>query len=264
MQLVARPPARSRTAEGAAVAAVELVGGRDSGAGDRGVMWGATTWLLVKAAGNPAAEVEAIKTGLGIGAGTAGVFALLLAVRRQWHQEITAADTTSDATERRVTDLYTKAVEQLGSDKAPVRLGGLYALERLAQDNAAQRQTIVNVLCAYLRMPYTLPGDPPADDVDNQVIERCRERVQEREVRLAAQPARQAHGPALRHLTPQHPYMRDQQTTECVGTAAAYAQPAGRSTREPLRQRLLEETRARRRPVSSVAAPVAWASAVSR
>jgi hypothetical protein len=35
--------------------------------------------------------VEAIKTGLSIGAGTGGVFALLLAVRRQWHQELTAA-----------------------------------------------------------------------------------------------------------------------------------------------------------------------------
>lgn len=156
-----------------------------------GVTWGATTWLLDEAAAatDPAAaRVEAIKTGLGIGAGTAGVFALLLAVRRQWHQEVTAADTTYDATERRVTDLYTKAVEQLGSDKAPVRLGGLYALERLAQDHSSQRQTIVNVLCAYLRMPYTLPGDPPGDDAeDDTALAGYRERVQEREVRLAAQ-----------------------------------------------------------------------------
>jgi hypothetical protein len=34
----------------------------------------------------------------------------------------------------------------LGSDKAQVRFGGLYALERLAQNNPTQRQTIVNVL----------------------------------------------------------------------------------------------------------------------
>jgi hypothetical protein len=101
-------------------------------------------------------------TGLGIAAGTGGVFALMLAVRRQWHQELTAADTTLDATERRVTELYTKAVEQLGSEKAPVRLGGLYALERLAQANPTQRQTVVNVLCAYLRMPYRAPQGSPA------------------------------------------------------------------------------------------------------
>ena len=66
--------------------------------------------------------------------------------------------TDRDATERRITELYTKAVEQLGSDKAPVRLGGLYALERLAQDNPAHRQTIVNVICAYLRMPFSAHG----------------------------------------------------------------------------------------------------------
>src|SRR5262249_51354137 len=59
-----------------------------------------------------------------------------------------------------VTELYTKAVDQLGHEKAAVRLGGLYALERLAQGNPDHRQTIVNVLCAYLRMP-TAPGQPP-------------------------------------------------------------------------------------------------------
>ncbi|MEV4186322.1 hypothetical protein AB0J28_33335 [Streptosporangium canum] len=41
-----------------------------------------------------------------------------------------------------------------------VRLGGLYALERLARNNPGHRQTIVNVICAYLRMPYALPPTP--------------------------------------------------------------------------------------------------------
>jgi len=40
--------------------------------------------------------------------------------------------TTRDATERRITELYTKAADQLGSEKAPVRLAGLQALQRLA------------------------------------------------------------------------------------------------------------------------------------
>ncbi|RSM95837.1 hypothetical protein DMB42_49020 [Nonomuraea sp. WAC 01424] len=55
--------------------------------------------------------------------------------------------------------MYAKAVEQLGNEQAPVRLGGLYALERLAQDTPALRQTIVDVICAYLRMPYALPAN---------------------------------------------------------------------------------------------------------
>lgn len=50
---------------------------------------------------------------------------------------------------QQVTDAYTKAVEQLGHAKAPVRLGALHSLERLAQDNPSRRQTVVDVLCAY-------------------------------------------------------------------------------------------------------------------
>ncbi|MDP9868251.1 MULTISPECIES: pentapeptide repeat-containing protein [Streptosporangium] len=139
---------------------------------------GGLAWLLLGAgwsAAEATARQGAIQTALAAGAGVGAAVTLMPAFRRQRHQEhaahVTAylaernaqlteqvADNTKhDATERRVTELYTKAVEQLGSDKAAVRLGGLYALERLAQDNPGHRQTIVNVICAYLRMPYTLP-----------------------------------------------------------------------------------------------------------
>ncbi|WP_204050323.1 pentapeptide repeat-containing protein [Microbispora siamensis] len=78
------------------------------------------------------------------------------------HAERVAEDSQRDALERRITELYTKAAEQLGHAKAAVRLAGMYALERLAQDNEGHRQTIVNVICAYLRMPYSppTPSDP--------------------------------------------------------------------------------------------------------
>jgi len=133
-----------------------------------------TVWLLAIASGaNPGTDLansrlDAIRTGLAAGAGAGAAVGLMLAFRRQYHQEIATVLTDLDATERRITELYTKAVEQLGSDKAPVRLGGLYALERLAQDNPTHRQTIVNVICAYLRMPFSpaAPGSKPerADD----------------------------------------------------------------------------------------------------
>ncbi len=150
------------------------------------VGWAATSWLLGEAnrAGDAdkraAARVEAIKTGLGVGAGTTGIFALLLAVRRQQHNE-------SDATEKNVTELYTKAADQLGSEEAPVRLAGLYALERLAHNNPGQRQSIVNVICAYLRMPFTSPDAQPPAVADEAQFKEHHRRVQEREVRLAAQ-----------------------------------------------------------------------------
>jgi len=122
--------------------------------------FGVTTWLLTIASHASAgtdlttARLDAVRTGLAAGGGAGAAVGLMLAFRRQHHQEIATLLTDQDATQRRITELYTKAVEQLGSDKAPVRLGGLYALERLAQDNLSQRQTIVNVICAYLRMPF--------------------------------------------------------------------------------------------------------------
>ncbi|MEW1587620.1 pentapeptide repeat-containing protein [Micromonospora vinacea] len=145
-------------------------------------------------------RIDAIRTGLTVVAGTGGGLALLLAARRQWiaeraqrHQESVAArdqvhrdrvqahaeavaeagqrhqDRQSgaaehDAAERRLTELYTRAVELLGNDSAAVRLGGLHALERLGQDNPGQRPTIAAVLCAYLRMPAP-DGEPRETEV---------------------------------------------------------------------------------------------------
>ncbi|MFY1650159.1 pentapeptide repeat-containing protein [Solwaraspora sp. WMMB762] len=108
-------------------------------------------------------RVETIRTGLSVGAGAGAAAALLLALRRQQVTERTQQATEYDAGEKRVTELYVKAAEQLGSDKAPVRLAGLYALERLAQDNPVHRQSIVEVICAYLRMPYTPPTEEQSD-----------------------------------------------------------------------------------------------------
>lgn len=50
-----------------------------------------------------------------------------------------------------ITDRYTKAVEQIGSGKLDVRLGGQYALERLAQDSPRDHQTVYDVLAAFVR-----------------------------------------------------------------------------------------------------------------
>ena len=170
-----------------------------------------TTWLLAIASGaNPGtdranARLDAVRTGLAAGAGAGAAVGLMLAFRRQHHQEIATVLTDLDAAERRITELYTKAVDQLGNDKAPVRLGGLYALERLAEDNSAHRQTIVNVICAYLRMPFPpmAPAGTPAAEASEDPQSRPAELAtgtetaaaaggddtwqQERQVRVTAQ-----------------------------------------------------------------------------
>ena len=50
-----------------------------------------------------------------------------------------------------MTDRYTKAIEQLGSEKLDVRIGGIYALERVARDSARDHPTVVEVLAAFIR-----------------------------------------------------------------------------------------------------------------
>ena len=42
-----------------------------------------------------------------------------------------------------VTDRYTKAVGQLGKESSPVRVGGVYALERIGHDSSRDRTTII-------------------------------------------------------------------------------------------------------------------------
>jgi len=74
---------------------------------------------------------------------------------------------------KEVTDRYSKAVEQIGNkDAIHVRIGGIYALERIANDSKRDYQQIIEVLTAYLRenSPYPLKDEeqrnreiPPTD-----------------------------------------------------------------------------------------------------
>jgi Pentapeptide repeats (8 copies) len=54
--------------------------------------------------------------------------------------------------EGQITERFTRAVEQLGNDeKLDVRLGGIYALERIARDSQTHYEPVVEVLTAFLR-----------------------------------------------------------------------------------------------------------------
>jgi len=66
---------------------------------------------------------------------------------------VEAAQRTVELTEQgQVTDRYSKAIEQLGSDKGlDVRIGGIYALERIAHDSPRDHPTIMEVLAAFIR-----------------------------------------------------------------------------------------------------------------
>ncbi|MCT9003471.1 pentapeptide repeat-containing protein [Streptomyces rhizosphaerihabitans] len=60
---------------------------------------------------------------------------------------------------RLLNERFATAAELLGHDEAACRLAGVHALAGLADDWTERRQTCIDVLCAYLRMPY-----PPKPD----------------------------------------------------------------------------------------------------
>jgi hypothetical protein len=69
--------------------------------------------------------------------------------------------------EGHVTDRYTKAVGQLGHESSSVRVGGVYALERIGRDSPKDRTTIIYVLGAFIRERSKVirerEDDPPED-----------------------------------------------------------------------------------------------------
>ncbi|MFI1568764.1 pentapeptide repeat-containing protein [Streptomyces sp. NPDC020490] len=104
---------------------------------------------------------DLVKLSFGVVAGAGALVALVVAYRRQRVDEDGAL---REAT-RLHTERFTTAVGQLGEESAAVRLGAVHALAGLADDapDDSLRQTCVDVLCAYLQLPFTPdPGDDPA------------------------------------------------------------------------------------------------------
>ncbi|MFF1496635.1 pentapeptide repeat-containing protein [Streptomyces sp. NPDC058304] len=53
--------------------------------------------------------------------------------------------------EGQITDRYTAAVNNLGNSSQDVRLGGIYALQRLMQDSPRDQPAVIDVISAYVR-----------------------------------------------------------------------------------------------------------------
>ena len=129
----------------------------------------ATSWDLLGARGlKPEHRIDSktlfdlVKLSFGVVAGAGALVALVVAYRRQRVDE----DGALRETTRLHTERFTTAVAQLGEVSAAVRLGGVHALAGLANDapTPGLRQTCIDVLCAYLRLPYTAEADLPASD----------------------------------------------------------------------------------------------------
>ncbi|SEO64329.1 Pentapeptide repeat-containing protein [Actinacidiphila rubida] len=105
---------------------------------------------------------DLVKLAFGVVAGSGALVALVVAFRKQ----IVDEDGALREATRLHTERFTAAVSQLGDTSAAVRLGGVHALAGLADDAPSRdlRQTCIEVLCAYLRLPYTAEADLPAGD----------------------------------------------------------------------------------------------------
>ena len=80
-----------------------------------------------------------------------GGLVVLLGLYATFRNIETARENLRVAEVGRLTERFSKAVEMLGSDKLSVRLGGIYALERIARDSLKDHWTVIEVLTAFVR-----------------------------------------------------------------------------------------------------------------
>ncbi|MGW2016767.1 pentapeptide repeat-containing protein [Streptomyces sp. NPDC001927] len=94
--------------------------------------------------------------------GLAAIAALLFT----WLQVSQSGKELKIIEDQQITARFNTAIGNLSSDSVDVRMGGIFALERIMKDSAADQPTIVSVLCAYVRRNAPLPRKaPPALDV---------------------------------------------------------------------------------------------------
>ncbi|MFI6395322.1 hypothetical protein [Nonomuraea sp. NPDC050540] len=127
--------------------------------------------------------LDVVKLSFAVIAGVGGVVALVVAYRRQLVAE--AASKLEHAKEDRERDRvlnerFGSAASQIGIDQPTVQLAGVYAMAALADDWPEQRQTCINVLCGFLRMPYQPDPGPDASAAEQTAF------AQHRNVRHAA------------------------------------------------------------------------------
>lgn len=116
--------------------------------------------------------LDLVRIALIVTGGLGGVVALIVSYRKQRlaedanRREESANTRAEEASLRDETRLFNErfiaASQLLGHEQAMVRMTGIQAISGLADDWRAGRQTCINVLCSYLRMPYQ--PDPNAEE----------------------------------------------------------------------------------------------------
>ncbi|WP_280332962.1 pentapeptide repeat-containing protein [Nocardia wallacei] len=122
-----------------AVASALVVGGVVAAIAYAVLLW------ITPATKNEAARIDVVKVALTVVAGVGGVVALVIAYRRQ-----------RDLEQGRFVERFGAAAAQLGATDVAIRIAGVYAMSGVADESdGLRRQQCINVLCGYLRLPYT-------------------------------------------------------------------------------------------------------------
>lgn len=86
-----------------------------------------------------------------------GGFALLFGLYFTWGNLVTVK-------QGQITESFTRAIEQFGNEKMEVRLGGIYALERIAKESKEHYWPIMKILASYIREKSPINGEQFEDN----------------------------------------------------------------------------------------------------
>ncbi|MFJ5551165.1 pentapeptide repeat-containing protein [Streptomyces sp. NPDC093225] len=145
---------------------------------------------------------DLVKLSFGVVAGAGALVALVNGYRRQRVDEarhrVDEAAALREET-RLHTERFTAAIAQLGEPAEAVRLGAVHALAGLADDapTSGLRQTCIDVLCSFLRLPFTAEADGPDDDASARNAYLALREVRHTVIRLIRDHLR---------LLPEHPH----------------------------------------------------------
>ena len=92
----------------------------------------------------------------------------LLLIYFGWRRIKATEETVRISEQGQITERFTRAIDQLGNEQLAVRLGGVYALERIARDSKKDHWPIMETLTAFVRL--NSPWKQPTAD-DEQSVE---------------------------------------------------------------------------------------------
>jgi hypothetical protein len=72
--------------------------------------------------------------------------------------------------EGQITERFTRAIDQLGSGQLEIRIGGIYALERIARDSQRDYGSIVEILTAYVRQRAPWEPEMGKNGIKNKLV----------------------------------------------------------------------------------------------